>query len=260
MKKWLAILSLFTLLLAAGCSNQEEARVTKSTELIVFAASSLTEAFQKLAETFEALHQNLDIVFNFGGSGTLQTQITQGAPCDLFASAGQKQMDDLVEQELVQADSVRTFAHNRLVVIAPKDRSLTISGLPDLLQPEVHQISIGDPGSVPVGQYSVEVLTNQQLIDPIRDKLVYGNNVRQVLQYVERGEVELGIVYATDAAMSKEVKVLYTIPEEYHQKITYPVGVVKESPRGKIATEFIAWVGSIQGQKILQEFGFTPVQ
>jgi molybdate transport system substrate-binding protein len=169
-------------------------------------------------------------------------------------------MDGLVEKDLVHTDSVRTFAHNRLVVIAAKDRPLAVNGLQDLLKPEVRQISIGDPGSVPVGQYSVEVLTNQQLLDQVQGKLIYANNVRQVLQYVEQGEVDLGFVYATDVGISKQVKVHFTVPEEYHKPITYPIGVVKESQRREIATDFIEWVLSKQGRKVLQEYGFTPVQ
>lgn len=260
MKKWLAFVLICSTLWVTGCSAPKETSEAKPTELIVFAASSLTDVFRQQAEAFEDKHQDVEIVFNFGASGALQTQIAQGAPCDIFASAGQKQMEGLAEKDLLLPESVQTFARNQLVVIAPKNSSLTVADLNDVLQPDVKQIAIGDPGSVPAGQYSVEALTNQQIIESVQDKLVYTNNVRQAVQYVESGEVELGFVYATDAAISKQVKVLFAVPEESHAPITYPIGVIKESANQAVAMELIEWIQSKQGQKVLQEYGFTPVQ
>lgn len=260
MKKWVALFSIAVVLLAAGCGKQEETQATPSAEMTVFAAASLTDVMQELAETYEADHPGVKIIFNFASSGALQTQIEQGAPCDLFASAGKKQVDTLVEKGFIEPESVQLFAYNRLVAVTPKDSPVKAESLEDLLQPEIRQIGIGDPGSVPAGQYSMEVLTNRELADELQDKLVYANNVRQVLQYVEQGEVELGFVYATDAAMSEGVTVSFTVPEADHQPITYPICVMKESAQGELAAEFAQWVLSEAGQKVLEEYGFTPAQ
>ncbi|AZR72110.1 molybdate ABC transporter substrate-binding protein [Anoxybacter fermentans] len=255
--KWLIFLVIILLLIGVGLTYSHQSGIkSKERELLVFAAASLTDAFQELVEKFEQQYQGVKVRLNLASSGTLQIQIEQGAPADVFASAGIKQMESLLKKGLIATDSVTYFARNQLVVIGKKNSPLKITGPDDFLKAHIREISIGDPVTAPVGQYSVTSLKNLHIWEQIEKKLVFARNVRQVLQYVERGEVDLGFVYATDAAISEEVKVLYTIPQDTHHPILYPIGIVKESKNQDLAKKFIEWVLSPNGQEILARYGF----
>ncbi len=260
MKKLLFFLGIIVLILSLWGIWSESMKAKESKgELVIFAASSLSDAFLELKEKFELQNPEVNIYINFASSGKLQIQIEQGAPADIFASAGIKQMNALTEKGFM-ANPTNYFAKNRLVVIGPKDSQLKLNDLKDFLQEEIDEIGLGDPQTTPVGQYSADAINNLDLWESLQSKLIYGNNVRQVLQYVERGEVGLGFVYATDAAISEQVKVLYTIPEKSHNAILYPIGITKGSENIGLAAKFTEWVLSDVGQTILARYGFEKGQ
>lgn len=227
----------------------------KREEVKVFAASSLTDVLQEAAREFEVENTGVKILFNFAASGALQTQIEQGAEVDIFASAGNKQMHALMDERFITPDAIHDLAGNQMVVIARKDSSFNFSSPQDMLRAK--QIAIGYPNSVPAGKYGSEILRSQGIWDQAKDKLVYATNVRQVLQFVEAGKAELGIVYATDVRSSNKVKVLYTVPLKMHTGINFPIGTLSNSKHAKVANQFIDWLLSPEGRELFEEYGFS---
>lgn len=255
-KKILISLIVLIILITIGLLKPFINKSEESNELIIFAAASLSDVFQELVEKFELQYQGTDIKLNFASSGKLQIQIEQGAPVDVFASAGVKQMDVLQSKELMIKNTIKIFAGNHQVIIRPAGETTKINAPEDLLSNEIREICIADPKTVPAGQYSAEILHNLNLWGVLEGKLVYASNVRQVLQYVERGEVDLGFVYTTDALKSDEVDLLYRIPVDLYSAIEYPIGIVMESNNRNLAQKFIDWVLSEAGQAILIRYGF----
>ena len=223
-------------------------------DLTVSAAASLTNAFRDLGPAFEAQHPGTKVVFNFGASDALLAQIAKGAPADIFASADQEAMDRADTQKLLAPGTRSNFVSNMLVVITPGDSTLGLATLADLGKPEVKRITLGN-AAVPFGRYSRAALEAARLWTAVEPKAVYGQNVRQSLDYVARGEVEAGFVYATDAAVQKDkVKVAFTVPTE--TPIRYPIAAVAGSPNPDAAREFTAFVLSPTAQTILARYGF----
>jgi molybdate transport system substrate-binding protein len=197
--------------------------------------------------------------YNFGASGDLQKQIEAGAPVDLFVSAATRQMDELEAKGLVVATSRRAFARNTLVAVAPADSALDLSRPAALAEPRVTRIAIGNPRTVPVGQYAEESLRALGLWDRVRAKLVFAENVRQVLDYVNRGEVDAGLVYATDAATrAGRVKEVFRPAEDTYRPVIYPVAIVTASRRAGLGGAFIALLVGPEGQAVLRRHGFAP--
>lgn len=186
LNRWIFYLIIFLAMGVAvsqlGLSPKEDAQ-----ELIIFAAASVNDVFLELVEHFTAENPDVKISLSLASSGTLQIQIQQGAIADLFASAGNEQMDALLEKGLIQRDSVQIFAENRLVIAGSKDRVYPLTEPTDLLRPEVSQLGIADPASAPAGHYAARALINLGLWDKLSDKLIYAGNVRQVLQHLELG-------------------------------------------------------------------------
>lgn len=225
-------------------------------ELMVSAAASLTNAFKELGPVFEARHPGTKVLFNFGASDSLVQQIAKGAPVDVFASADQEAMDKAAAQKLVDAGSRKNFVGNKLVVIVPMDNAIPIKTLDDLQQPAVKRIALGNPANVPAGRYTKHALELARLWSNINAKAVNAQSVRQSLDYVARGEVEAGFVYATDAALMKDkVRVAMTVPTA--TPITYPIAAVAGSGNTGIARQFIDLTLSPDGQAILSRHGFT---
>jgi molybdate transport system substrate-binding protein len=229
--------------------------------LTVFAASSLTDAFTEMATVFKTQNPNADIVFNFAGSSTLATQITQGAPADIFASADTNQMQGVVDAGLITGEAA-IFTRNRLVVITPKDSA--IQTLEDLAKPGTLLV-LAAP-DVPVGKYSRQVLENlnesygADFSESVLANLVSEEpNVKQVATKVDLGEADTAIVYVTDTASLKNIRAI-SIPDDSNVIATYPIAVLKsalvQDEQAELAKVFVAFVLSNEGQAILANYGF----
>jgi molybdate transport system substrate-binding protein len=228
-------------------------------ELTLSVAVSMKEAVEEIGRLFARGHPGITLRYNFGASGDLQKQIEAGAPVDVFVSAAARQMDELEARRLIIATSRRAFARNTLIAIAPADSTLDLSRSSALMEPRVTRIAIGNPKTVPVGQYAEESLRALGLWDRVRGKLILAENVRQVLEYVSRGEVDVGLVYATDAATRPgRVKEVFRPSEDTYRPVIYPVAVVADSAQARLGNAFIATLLSPEGQVILKRHGFTP--
>ena len=224
-------------------------------DLTVSAAASLTNAFKELAPGFEAQNPGTKVLFNFAASDALLAQIAKGAPVDVFASADQETMDKAQAQNLLVAGTRRNFVNNSLVLVAPADSPIGLSTLADLKKVDVKRIAIGKPEGVPAGRYAKGSLEAAKLWAAVEPKAVYATNVRQALDYVARGEVEAGFVYATDAAVQKDkVKVAFSVPTE--TPISYPIATVAGGPNADGARKFVDYVASPTGQAVLAKYGF----
>jgi len=252
-----AVVCLVVLHLATGISAQPRS----THEMTVSAAISLKNAFEEMARIFMEAHPGTKVVFNFGGSGDLARQIEAGAPVDIFASAAPKDMEDIDRKGLVASNSRKNFAGNALVLVKPANSNIPINSLEDLQRRDVGKIAIGNPQTVPAGRYAEEALRHFNLWEGLKEKLIFAENVRQVLDYVARGEVDAGLVYSTDAmARSKEVKVVMRLPEGSHQPVVYPIGVIKGTKEESLSRAFVDLVVSAEGQQILNKYGFIAAK
>ena len=251
MKKRLLWITMICLLLFGQIVSSEAA----VSELTVSAALSLKNAFEEIGKLYEVKQPGRKVLFNFGASGNLARQITGGAPVDVFASAAQKDMDDMAAKGYILPDSRVDFVKNSLVLIAPKN--VAVKSFPDLASASVKRIAAGNPKTVPAGRYAAEVFDYYKIAGSIKDKLIYAENVRQVLDYVARGEVDAGVVYATDAAVrGAEIHIIAEAPEASHKPVVYPMAVVKGTKNEAAAKAFIDIVRSKEGSAILKKYGF----
>ena len=224
-------------------------------DLTVSAAASLTNAFKDIAQGYEAAHPGRKVLLNFGASGALLQQMAKGAPVDVFASADQETMDMAQQQRLVRAADRQDFVRNALVVIAPMDAKAPPAALKDLAAPGVTRVALSTPASVPVGRYGKHALEAAGLWAAVQPKLINTTNVRQSLDYVARGEVDAGFVYATDAAIMKDkVKTVFDVPLDV--AILYPIARTAAASNVADADAFIAYVRSPSGQAVLARYGF----
>jgi molybdate transport system substrate-binding protein len=226
-----------------------------NTSLLISAAASLKEVLVEIQPLYQQSQPNVNISYNFGSSGTLQQQIEQGAPTDIFISADKKQVDTLEQKGLLVTGSRNIIAKNRLVLIVPKN-AVGINSFYSLKDAKVKKIAIGEPRSVPAGQYAQQVLEKLKIWTEVKSKLVFANNVRQVLASVESGNADTGLVYATDAKISNRVKVVVTADEKYHSPIIYPLAVVKRSKNVNAAKEFSQFLSSNQAKAVFKKYGF----
>lgn len=231
------------------------AATARAADLTVSAAASLSQAFNEMGAAFEAQQPGTRLRFNFAASDALLAQIARGAPVDVFASADTESMDKAQAQQLLVPGTRRPFAANTLVLVTPADSTLPLRTLADLGRPDVKRVALGKPEGVPAGRYAKGALDAAGLWPVVQAKAVYAINVRQALDYVARGEVEAGFVYATDAAVQKDkVKVALTVPTA--TPIAYPVAVVAGSANAEAARRFIDFVTSPAGQAVLARHGF----
>jgi molybdate transport system substrate-binding protein len=210
---------------------------------------------EEIKPLYQKKNSSVNLTFNFGASGSLLQQILQGAPADVFISAGKSQMDSLNQKGELLPGSLTNLANNRLVLIAPKGAK-SVTSFASLKQPAVKRISMGEPRSVPAGQYAEQVLRNLNLWDDLKPKLVYGNNVRQVLAVVESGNADAGFVYITDAKVSDNVNVVATANESSHAPIGYPMAVLKRSKNARSAKSFVQYLSSREAKTVLRKYGF----
>ena len=222
----LGLLLALALLVAAGFASGAP---QSKTDLTVSAAISLKDALDEVRQLYTAANLNVSIATNYGASGTLQVQIEQGAPVDVFFSAAPKQMDALDAKGLLLEGTRKDLLRNEVVLIVPKDSSSGISSFQDLTRADVKRLALGEPTTVPAGQYAKEVLTNLGIYDVVNSKAVLAKDVRQVLTYVETGNADAGIVYATDAQSSPKVRVVARASEKSHSPAIYPVAAIKSS-------------------------------
>jgi len=241
----------FVALAAVFCACVASAQTT----LTISAAASLKEALAETETAYKQSHANVEFSNNLGSSGTLAAQIDQGAPVDVFLSAAAKPMDELEAKQLIVAGTRRNLLRNWLVLIAPLDSKLRdFQGLADT---SIRLIALGDPASVPAGQYGRQTLIALHLLDTLNSKLVFAKDVRQVLTYVETGNADAGLVYATDAQASGKVRVVATAPESSHDPIVYPAAVVKGTQNEDTARKFLDYLSSPVARAIFVRHGFT---
>lgn len=238
-----------------GQNNAKKLISSRSPQLTISAAISLKDALEEIKPIYQTIHQDLEIIYNFSSSGSLQQQIEQGAPVDIFISAGNKQMDALESKKLLLVGTRQKLLTNQLVLVTPKNEKL-INNIQDLTQTNVEKIAMGEPHSVPAGQYTIEVLSYYQILDKIKSKIIYAKNVRQVLSYLETGNVNAGFVYLSDAKTSREIRLVEIFSKNSHSPIVYPIAVLKSSKNPKIAKEFSQFLFSRSAKKVFNKFGF----
>lgn len=236
-------------LLLAGC------RTAKHPALTLSVAASLQDAIVEIEASYQQDHGVTDFRNNFGSSGTLAAEIQQGAPVDAILSAGPKPIDDLEATGLLAPGTRKNLLRNSLVLVAPRDSKL--AGFDDLASAAVRTVALGDPASVPAGHYGQQTLMSFKIFDKLRAKIVLGKDVRQVLSYVETGNADAGLVYATDARISTKVRVVAVAPESSHDPIVYPLAVVAGSRNQQAAREFTAYLSSPAAGAIFLKHGFT---
>lgn len=226
------------------------------TELVISAASSLTYALDELKKEFEAQNPNITLTLNFASSGKLAYQIEQGAPVDVFLSASAQFMDQIENKDLIAKDSRISFSSNEMVLITNTESLSNINSFVQLKNENIDMIAIGNPDSVPAGEYAIEILKNLNLWDDLKNKIVYAKDVRQVLAYVESGNVDYGIVYYSDALTSEDIKILSTASNKLHTKIDYPAAILNDSKNKEEAQLFLEYLASDEGKAIIKKYGF----
>lgn len=248
------------LFIIAGCTSNKQSNISlandTSIELTISAAVSLKESLEIIQKKYEADNPHVKLKFNYGSSGSLQQQISQGAPVDLFFSAAHDKFQKLITEGIITPDDSATLLFNELVVITPKENAYPIKSLTDLVHKEIDHISIGTPETVPAGKYAKEALEKSGLWNDLEPKLVFAKDVRQVLSYVETANVEAGIVYKTDALISDKIAIIDTIDSTTHIPIEYPVGIVKHSQNYEAAKQFLNYLQSIEAIEVFEEYGF----
>ncbi|WP_292390013.1 molybdate ABC transporter substrate-binding protein [Methanosarcina sp. UBA5] len=271
-KELIVLLVILGVFLAIGCTdngnkatNETGTQVAANTSasdqepdaITVSAAASLTEAFTDMESKFETENPDIDVNFNFGSSGNLRKQIEGGAPADVFASADQKNMNTLANETLIDNSSRENFVKNSLVLIVPANSTLNITGVKDLTNPKVKKIGIGNPDTVPVGNYTRAAMTEVGLWSRLENKGVLAEDVKQVLTYVERGEVDAGFVYMSDAMTAKPGTIKIVTNVSVSTPVNYPIAIVSSSEHKEDAQKFIDFVTGKKGQETLEKYGFT---
>lgn len=223
--------------------------------ILVAAAASMQPSLQELNTLFQKKYTNITVEGTYDSSGKLQTQIEEGLEADVFLSAATKQMDSLREDNLVDEDTIVPLLENKIVLIAPKDIEANVTGFDDILN--ATQIAIGDPASVPAGQYAKEIFENLGIYDEVAEKASFGTNVTEVLNWVAEGSAEVGVVYATDAATTDQVVVLAYAPDgTLENPVIYPIGIVSGSEKKEAAKRYLEFLQSADAKAIFEEYGF----
>lgn len=232
--------------------------VLKSEEIMVFAAASLTNALKEIAAAHEKASGD-KVRFNFAASSTLAQQIVAGAPADVFFSADEAKMNLLVKQKLMVEETIKPMLGNTLVVVTALDGPV-ISKAEDLASASIRRISIGDPKAVPVGVYAKSYLEGLKLWEAVAPKVVPAENVRASLAVVKSGNVDAGVVYKTDAAISKKVKVAWEVPAAEGPKIVYPVALLKDSRKPDAARRFLTFLEGPEADEVFKRLGFIILE
>ena len=254
------------ILMMVGCSNKNPASSTPVTEtlkseklagtLTISAAASLKDVMGEIKKQYTLKNPNITINYNFGSSGALQKQIEQGAPVDIFMSAATKQMEILSKERLLLEDTKVNLLGNTVVLVVRSDVPLAI-GFKDSASDKTGKIALGEPKTVPCGQYAEEIYKTLNILDAVKEKAVYGKSVTEVLTWVESGNVDAGVVYGTDAKASTKVKVVAVATKDlYKTPVVYPVAVIKNSNNVDASKEFLKFLCSVKAKVIVQQYGF----
>lgn len=268
MKKYVrnltVVLLMFILLMLSACgsssssssSDDKSTKNEKSVTLNISAAASLKDAMGDIKKEYAKEKSKVTINYNFAGSGTLQQQIEQGANVDIFMSAATKQMDALSQKSLILEDTKVNLLGNTVVLVVSKDNN-TVNDFKDSSTDKIKKIALGEPKTVPCGQYAEEIYTKLNILDKVKEKAVYGSDVTQVLTWVETGNADAGVVYATDAKSSSKVKVAAVATKDlYKTPVVYPVAVIKSSKNVEASKEFIKFLSEAKAKAIFQKYGF----
>ena len=221
-------------------------------EISLSVAASLKEVVNELSDSFARKNPDVKLVKNYGASGALAKQIENGAPADIFISANLEWMDYLKQKSLVETSSIGMFTYNTLVFAGAGDKQ--VSGMRDLAKLE--KIAIGSPKSVPAGEYAMEAMKKAGVDRLLEKKLVMARDVRECLMYAERGEVDGAFVYRTDALQAKQVKILFTVPQELYPRVVYPMALTLAGAGKKGAREFLDFLRSAEAKNVLAKYGF----
>jgi len=213
----------------------------------------------EIGKIYEKAHPGAKISFNYAGSGTLQRQIEQGAPVDIFFSAAEKQMDDLQSKDLVDAGTCRNIVANQLVLIVPASNT-TIHSFQDLSNVSVKILALGEPSTVPAGTYARQTLEHLGIWGGVEKKVVLAKDVRAVLTYVETGNADAGMVYQTDAQGSSKVRIVTVAPADSHDPIIYPAAIMKAAKNPSAAASFLAFLSSSAAREVFAKYGFLPAE
>lgn len=239
------------LLFCAGFSVAAE-------ELFVHAAASLTDAIQEIARNFEN-KTGAQVVLNLGASNILARQIQEGAPADVFFSADETKMDALQKSNLIDPATRKSLLSNTLVIVVPLESTLRFQSALDLGKVE-GSIVLADPEVVPAGIYAKQYLTKIGIWQGILARIVPAENVKAALAAIESGNGDAGIVYKTDAKISKKVKIVFEVPRKEGPKISYPVAVVRETSKRILALAFLTYLESEEAIKIFRKYGFVTLK
>ena len=248
------LLALLTTLVCAATACKDGSSETSSHSLTVAAASDLTPAFEEIKREFEASHTT-KVVFVFGSTGMLTRQIEHGAPMDLFAAANVSYIDQLEQKGLIIPGTKMIYARGRITLWMPNDTNLRLEKITDLARPEVTRVAIANPDHAPYGLAARQALESAGVWESVKPKLVYGDNIRQTLQYAETGNVEVAIV-ALSLSMQSHGR-WSLIPEELHQPLDQGMAIMKSTKQEQAARAFADFVSGPQGRAILQKYGFS---
>jgi molybdate transport system substrate-binding protein len=227
-----------------------------STSLLIAAAASLQPTLQTLTPLYTQANPNQRVNYTFAASGALQQQIEQGAPVDVFISAAAQPMQALQTKGLLLSGTPKNLLTNQLALITPRHSPISLMSFQELVRPQIRRISVGEPRSVPVGQYAIEVFKHLNLFEQVQSKLIFANNVRAVLTAVETGAVEAGVVYLTDANGSNKVEIATLADQRLHSSIVYPIAILKASRSIASAQQYVEFLQSDAAQTIFARYGF----
>jgi molybdate transport system substrate-binding protein len=254
--RWLWAGIVFLVAAAGLAAFAQQSPPAKQAPITVSAAISLKDVLDQLGREYERDNPGAKVAFNYAGSGTLQHQIEEGAPVDIFFSAAQKQMDGLQSDGLILADTRKNIVANDLVLIAPSATD-NIHTFQDLAKSVVKTVALGEPATVPAGMYAQQTLEHLGLWTDVQKKAVYAKDVRQVVTFVASGNADAGLVYRTDAQTSPKIRTIFTAPPNSHDPIVYPAAVLKNSKEPDAAKAFLAFLETPHALEIFKTYGFN---
>lgn len=249
------ILLVIVCTLFAGLAGCKEEPIT----LTVFAGAGMIDVIDDINALYMEQNKNVTIQANYAAAGTLKSQIENGATCDIFISPGIKQMNSLQQQGLILSDTRQDFLSNSLVLIVAPDNPQNITDFTDLTKDNIKLVAIGDPSFVPAGEYTQMLFDMLGISSDMADKLLLGSTVREVLAYVETGNVVAGIVYATDATTSAKVITVASAPSEINVKISYPTAIVSASENTEAAPDYLDFLSGDDAKAIFESYGFSTI-